>query len=78
LKIRLPNGKTVNATQMDFKPVKEDWNVYRLEDGTLIKVKVVASEIYRLESRDPVTGKHNYLVRSENVISVVEKEEEVR
>jgi hypothetical protein len=75
MKVRLPDGREVEATQMSFKPRKEDWNEYECEDGTIIKVKVIVTEIYRLEEMDPATGKHNWLVKSNNVIATVEPSE---
>lgn len=58
---------------MEFEPVKEDWNIYRLKDGTLVKIKVVATEIFRLSEIDELTGRPNYLVRSTNAIAIEEE-----
>ena len=64
------NGQTVEAERMDFTPVREEWSRYRLEDGTIIKLRSIVSEILRLPGFDPVTGVRNFLTRSSNVVAV--------
>ena len=39
MKIRLPNGREVEAEQVDFEVVREDWNEYKLEDGTVLNLR---------------------------------------
>ena len=63
-------GKTVNAEKMDFKTLDEAWSSYRLEDGTVLKVKVIASEVYKLPDADPLTGAPQFLMKSSNVMAV--------
>lgn len=47
-------GGIVYARDLSYKTVKEDWNVYELEDGAVLKVKVAAIKISRGEH--PETG----------------------
>jgi hypothetical protein len=61
-------GQSVEAEKMEFKPLEEEWSRYKLEDGTVVKVKAV--DIFKLTVNDPVTGLPQVLVRSGNVISV--------
>lgn len=70
MKVRLPNGIEVEATDVDFTTVNEDWNEYRLEDGTILKFKTVVSSIIRTENYDPMTGDPVYHVRSTNMLRV--------
>ena len=49
----------IRAKDLKFKVIKEDWNVYELEDGTVIRVKVVPVKISR--GIDPETGDILYL-----------------
>lgn len=65
----LPDGKKVEGNQEEFEALKEGWNEYRLNDGTLLRLKVVASEIYRLNQVDPTTGLTNFMVKSQQVMS---------
>ena len=63
-------GQQVEAEMAAFKPVDEPWSVYRLEDGTTFKMKLVVSDVLKLPSQDPVTGLPQLIVRSSNIISV--------
>ena len=70
MKVRLPNGNEVEATNVDFTTIKEDWNEYKLDDGTVLKFKTVVSSIIRTEEYDPMTGDPIYHVRSTNILRV--------
>lgn len=47
-------GSTVGGVDLTFKTIHEDWNLYELEDGSLIKAKLIAHKIAR--GIDPKTG----------------------
>ena len=61
-------GRNVEATEIDFKSIKEDWNEYQAEDGTIIRLKLIATEMYRLDEYDQ-DNKPIYIVKSSNVLS---------
>ena len=63
-------GKTVEGESMAFNAREEPWTVLRVEDGSVIKLKPVVSDIFRLPGKDPVTGLPQYMIRSSNVVSV--------
>lgn len=65
-------NKKVQGEPVDFHVKREEWNIYTVDDVT-VKVKTIVSQIFRLETVDETTGLNNYLVRSHNVVSVVEK-----
>ena len=69
MKIALPDGRKVEATDIDFKTQKEVWNEYTLEDGSVLKFKTIVSSIIRTEDYDP-TGDPIYLIRSTNISRV--------
>lgn len=69
MKVNL-GGKQVEAEKMEFKAVEENWNLYRLDDGTVVKIKLVLSDVFKLPNIDPVTGAAQLIVRSSNVMSV--------
>ena len=75
MKVRLPDGREIEAMDVDFETVKEDWNEYKLEDGTILKFKTIVSSIVRTEEYDPMTGDPVYHVRSTNVLRVKVPEE---
>ena len=53
-----------------FETEKEDWNVYRTEDGSRVRIKLVATDIVRLDEFDPSTGEPIYVVRSQNLLGL--------
>ena len=74
MKIALPDGRKVEATDVDFKTEKEVWNEYTLEDGSVLKFKTIVSSIIRTEDYNQ-TGDPIYLIRSTNVSRVKVPEE---
>ena len=75
MKLKMPDGRLIEATPMKFEVVKEDWNEYKLDDGTIIKLKTSAIKIFRLETTDPVTGEHHYYVQHHTVVTAFEPKE---
>jgi hypothetical protein len=47
---------TVEAESMNYKPMDEPWSLYRLDDGSTIKIKLVVSDVFKLPTPDPLTG----------------------
>jgi hypothetical protein len=54
-------------TEVEFQTRKEDWNEYQLMDGTVIKMKLVVSEIFRIEGAFDSEGNPAYRIMSTNV-----------
>ena len=61
-------GKKVPGEELEFETVKENWNVYRAEDGTEIKMKSVVSNIIRLEAYKS-DGEPIYVIKSTNLVA---------
>lgn len=61
-------GEMVPAEEMDYEPLRETWNEYRVADGSLLRLKVIVSKILRLEKRNE-QGEPIYLINSTNVVS---------
>jgi len=61
-------GQMVEGEEVDFTVAKEDWNVYECEDGTKLRVKVIAQRITRLLDRKTPDGEPVYAVASSNVV----------
>lgn len=55
---------------MEFKSIEENWSPYKLEDGTVVKIKLIVSDVFKLPGNDPLTGMPQLLVKSTNVMSV--------
>ena len=63
-------GREIDAVEIDFKVVKEEWNEYELADGTRIRLKTVASNMIRALNEYDNEGNPIYLVRSSNVVAL--------
>ncbi len=59
--------KTVEGTLVDFETVREEYNSYKLSDGSTIRMKTVVTNIIRTEEFTP-TGEPVYIVNSQNVL----------
>ena len=68
--ITLPDGRQVEATVMTFRAGGEHWNEYLVDDGSVVKVKLVATEILRLDGEYDPSGNPIYLMGSTNVMAV--------
>ena len=62
-----PTGQ-IQAEDLDYKTVREDWNIYELEDETRLKVKLVVAKISR--GLDPKTNKPYFLPNGEPLYNV--------
>ncbi|HEY9072934.1 MAG TPA: hypothetical protein VIN67_02275 [Desulfobaccales bacterium] len=58
----------MEATELGFKGLKEEWNEYQADDGTVLRFKAVVTEIYRLDEYDQ-DSKPIYVIKSSNVLS---------
>lgn len=59
------------AENVDFEDSQEHWNVYKLKDGTTLKVKLVLNGVKRLLSHN-VDGAPIYVINSQTVVRLVD------
>lgn len=52
---------------MDFQVENEDWNIYELEDGTRIDIKLILTRVAKTDKCDPA-GSPIYLTQTQTVI----------
>lgn len=69
-KFKLPNGDLVDAEHIEINQASEYWNQYLLEDGTVIKMKLVATKVVRLVNQYDQAGNPVYFINSTNVVSI--------
>lgn len=75
-KKRVPyKGKEVEATPVSPTSTNEYWNQYFLEDGSVIRMKLVATEFARIDGEYDDDGNPVYSIKSTNVVSVETPEE---
>ncbi len=69
--IKVPfEGKIMDAIDLDFKAVKEDWNEYEVTDGVNIRMKVVVTNIVKIPDKYDNAGNPVYVVKSSNVLAI--------
>ena len=62
-------GHQVDAELVDATQSAERWNEYLLDDGTLLKVKVVLTNAYRVDGQYDPEGNPIYVIQTTNVVS---------
>lgn len=63
-------GRLVETEKINFHPIQEPWSVYRLEDGTTVKLRPVVSDVFKLPTPDPVTGLPQLIIKATNITSI--------
>jgi hypothetical protein len=72
MKLTGPNGEEIVGEQLQFIVKNENWSEYVLSDGNTVKIRVALAEIYRTDRKDPLTGRAGYIIKSTNIVSVME------
>ena len=63
-------GKQVQATPIEVNQSSEKWNEYLLEDGTVLKMKLVLKKVFRVDGEFDEEGNPVYVMQSTNVTSI--------
>ena len=63
-------GEEVEALSIDINQTNEYWNQYLLDDGTMIKMKPVATKVLRVDNKYDLEGNPLYIIQSTNITSV--------
>lgn len=75
-KIRIaPNAPEMEGTVVPFQTVVENFNEYLFSDGTILNMKVVVTEIVRLDNLYDDQGQPVYFINSQNVTALSVPEE---
>lgn len=72
-KIDLSKGEEV-----DFKNEREEWNVYKLADGTTLKVKLVLVNVVRSQDAYDPLGNPIYGITSQNIVKAINVPEKLK
>jgi hypothetical protein len=65
-----PAGQPIEVEPIPFRSGQENWNDYFLEDGTVLRMKTVVTEVQRAVDAYDQDGNPMYIVRSANVLNV--------
>lgn len=76
--IKDPLGNLVEATSVGIKESREYFNELTLDDGTILKMKVVATQAYRLDGKWDNQGNPVYVVNSSSILVVDSAQEILR
>ena len=68
---KFPVEDLVDGVDLDFKELEEHCNIYRLSDGSTLKVRLVLRGVKRLKRYEP-DGTPIYIINSINVVRAVE------
>lgn len=68
-KIRIGN-REIEADLIDVAQSNEKWGEYLLDDGTVLKIKIVVKKVFRAKGLYDPLKNPVYAVESENVITV--------
>lgn len=71
IKIIGPDGKPHDAVYIPVTEAHETWNQYILDDGTVLRMKIVVTDVYRIEGQYDRDGNPIYQVKSTNVVTVL-------
>lgn len=63
-------GRQVEATPIDVNQSNEKWNEYLLEDGTVLKMKLVLKKTLRIDGEYDAEGNPIYVMQSQNITTV--------
>lgn len=63
-------GKQVEGIEVPIKSSGELWNEYLLEDGTVIRVKVIMTDVVKVENEFDAEGTPVYVIKSTMISSV--------
>ena len=73
----IPQEALADSIDIDFEEVEEHWNVYKLNDGTRLKVKLVLRGVKRLNQFEP-DGTPVYVINSMNVVRAIDVPPEIK
>ena len=63
-------GRDVEAVPVDVSQANELWNEYLLEDGTVLKMKLILKKVLRVSGEFDAEGNPVYVMQSTNVSAV--------
>lgn len=78
VKILDQNGNQVEGTAVEVDESIERFSKVSLCDGTVLRIKPVATEAVRLSGQWDQDGHPIYVVRTANIVSVVESPDELK
>ena len=65
-------GRMIEVDRVEFIERKEGWNEYQLTNGKVLRIKLIATTIFKAKTELDQAGNPLYIIQSQNVIAPVE------
>jgi len=69
--VRITQKDVMEAADLDFEEQEEHWNVYKLSDGTTLKVKLILRGVKRLNKWND-DGTPLYVISAQNFVRAID------
>lgn len=67
--INTPDGKTIQAVELEFEQKTDPWIIVNLSDGTVMRVRLTIMKVYRAVGEyNPMTGEPRYNLETNLVV----------
>lgn len=63
-------GREIEVVPVSPVESKEEWNVYRLEDGSTLRIKLILAKVFRAVEEKTSLGEPVYITQSQNMVVV--------
>lgn len=63
-------GREWDAERVDVNQATEYWNQYLLEDGSVLRLKTIVTEVVKLPDQYDLEGNPVYVTKSGNIVVV--------
>jgi hypothetical protein len=77
-KLKLPTGQEVEAFEVPIEESSERWSEFKLEDGTIFRVKMTVLTVHRVPDTWDPQGNPFYMMNLAPVITIIESPERLR
>jgi hypothetical protein len=67
-------GQLREATLIPVRSAQEQWNEYLLEDETILRMKLIVAEVYRIDGMYTADGDPVYHIKSSTIASAITPE----
>lgn len=76
--VSLPDGRQVQATEIEVETANERWSEYRLQDGTVFRAKINLLTVVRVDGEYDPQGMPIYQINAAPAIAVMEVPEALK
>lgn len=73
-----PDGTLRDAVDVGIDESSEKWSEFKLDDGTILRAKMSIVSAARVDNDWDQDGNPSYVIKSHNIVTVVESPEKLR